>query len=628
VRGEREAAGQQGSRQQAAAGQQGSKAAGQQGGRGEKDYGVRIDKILASVLERRLKSITEEMSIALTKTTRSPILCEAKDFVTGLYDARGKMLEQTENLPILSFSLGPVCEYIVKYFGDDLHPGDVIFHNDVFSMGNQNNDVAVYKPIFHKKTLVAWSACKGHQADIGGAVAGGYNPNATEVWQETLRIPPVKVYDRGRLRKDVWDLIFSNIRYDTVAEDMKAEIGSCVVGERGILGLVEKYGLEVFNAQKEYIFDSTERMMRAEIRTIPAGVYKGESTVYYDGKHKGSKFKIRVKITVGEDDITFDYSETDPQTRGFVNGTYTSSASATTLTFLQMVNPDIPHNDGMVRPLKIIIPQGTILNANYPAATTFGNHLCPPNADAIIRALAKVIPDRVTAGWNQLLCGLTNGTDPRKKASFVDICFFGFKGGSGAMKGVDGYDHIGMIDASGGVLDQDYEMFEQQTPHILWEHEYMRDSAGAGRWRGGLGIRTRYEIRGENVKVVTFGDGDVEPAFGLFGGKDGMLNFIELVAPGGKRYRTTSKDLVENVKPGTIWYQEAGGGGGYGDPYLRPSEKVARDVQNGVVSVEAARKVYGVVVDPRTMQVDVAATARLRGKGIVKGRPRKDQCRC
>ena len=190
---------------------------------------TKIDKILASVFQRRFKSITEEMSIALTKTTRSPILCEAKDFVTGLYDAKGKMLEQTENLPILSFSLGPVCEYIVKYFGKEIYPGDVIFHNDVFSMGNQNNDVAVYKPIFYNNKLIAWSACKGHQADIGGAVAGGYNPNATEVWQEALRIPPVKVYEKGKLRKDVWDLIFANIRFDIVAEDMRAEIGSCVV---------------------------------------------------------------------------------------------------------------------------------------------------------------------------------------------------------------------------------------------------------------------------------------------------------------------------------------------------------------------------------------------------------------
>ena len=145
-----------------------------------------IDPILASVFARAFKSITDEMSISLQRTTRSPILCEAKDFVTGLYDAEGRMLEQTENLPILSFSLAPVCKYICQYFGDDLHEGDVIFHNDVFSLGNQLNDVAVYKPIFHRGTLVGWSAAKGHQADIGGAVAGGYNPEAREVWQEAF----------------------------------------------------------------------------------------------------------------------------------------------------------------------------------------------------------------------------------------------------------------------------------------------------------------------------------------------------------------------------------------------------------------------------------------------------------
>ena len=199
----------------------------------------------------------------MVRTTRSPILCEARDFVTGLYDRNGDMLEQKENLPILAFCLQPVCKYLIEFFGDDIHEGDVIFHNDVFSFGNQNNDVAVYKPIFFEGELVAWSAVKGHQADIGGNVRGGYNPQATEVWQETLRIPPVKVYDRGVLRKDVWGLIFANVRLDMVAEDMRAEIGSCVVGERGIHKLLERYGREVFEAHKEYLFDSTEQMMRA-----------------------------------------------------------------------------------------------------------------------------------------------------------------------------------------------------------------------------------------------------------------------------------------------------------------------------------------------------------------------------
>jgi N-methylhydantoinase B len=575
---------------------------------------MKIDKILVSVFQRRFKSITEEMSIVLEKTTRSPILCEARDFVTGIYDGQGKMLEQTENLPILSFSLGPVCEYIVKYFGEEIYPGDVIFHNDVFSMGNQNNDVAVYKPIFYQDKLIAWAAAKGHQADVGGAVAGGYNPKATEVWQETLRIPPVKVYERGKLRKDVWNLIFANIRFDLVAADMRAQIGSCVVGERGILKLIEKYGLDVFESHKEYLFDSTERMMQAEIRTIPNGVYRGESTVYYDGKTPGSKYKIRVKITVEDEEITFDYSDTDPQTDGFVNGTYTSSASATLLTFLQMVNPDMPHNDGMVRPVKIIIPEGTILNAKFPAATTFGNHLCPPNADAIIRALSPAIPKRVTAGWNQLLCYLTNGYDPRKKDRYVDIGFMGLKGGSGATFGVDGYDHIGMIDASGGVLDQDYEMFEQQTPHLLLKHEYWPDSSGSGQWRGGLGVETMFRIGGEDTKVVTFGDGDVEPAFGLFDGKSATLNKIELHYPDGKKYKATSKDLVENVPEETLLFQQAGGGGGYGDAYLRDPNLVAREVKNGILSLEKAKKDYGVIINPETYEVNLEETEVLRKK--------------
>ena len=554
---------------------------------------MKVDPILLSVYARMFRSITDEMSISMERTTRSPILCEAKDYVTGLYDAEGRMLEQTENLPILAFSLAPVCKYICNYFGDDIHPGDVIFHNDVFSFGNQNNDVAVYKPIFFEDKLVAWTAVKGHQADIGGAVAGGYNPNAVEVWQEALRIPPVKVYDRGKLRKDVWDLIFANIRFDIVQHDMKAEIGACRVGERRMLSLLEKYGRKSFETHKEALFDATRRMMESEIANIPDGNYAGEGRVYYDGRHEGSTFTIRVKIKVDGKRIKFDYSQTDAQTNGFVNGTFTSSASATILTLLQMVNPDIPHNEGMVAPIEIVIPEGTILNASYPKATTFGNHLCPPNAEAIQRALAPVMPDRVTAGWNNLLCSLTTGLDPQKKEKYVDIGFMGLKGGSGAIRGTDGYDHIGMIDASGGVLDQDYEMFEQQTPHRLIRHEYLADSAGPGQWRGGLGVETIFEIGSDDTQVVIFGDGDFEPAFGLFGGGDGTLNFIRLTYPDGKVVTPRNKDLITGVPRGTIYHQQAGGGGGYGDPKLRNRTKLKEEVRNGLISVAAAAKFYG-----------------------------------
>ncbi|MBE7424917.1 MAG: hydantoinase B/oxoprolinase family protein [Ideonella sp.] len=552
-----------------------------------------VDPILLSVYARTFKAITDEMSISMERTTRSPILCEAKDYVTGLYDAEGRMLEQTENLPILAFSLAPVCKHIRKTFDGEIYPGDVFFHNDVFSLGNQNNDVAVFKPVFHGDTLVGWTAVKGHQADIGGNVRGGYNPNAVEVWQEALRIPAVKVVERGKLRRDVWNLIFANIRLDIVQHDMKAEMGACAVGERRLLELITKYGLPSFEAHKQALFDATRRMMEAEIAKIPNGKYAGEGYVYYDGRNVGSKYTIRVDVEVRDRSITFDYSRTDAQTNGFVNGTFTSSASATILTLLQMVNPDIPHNEGMVEPIEIVIPEGTILNAAYPKATTFGNHLCPPNADAIQRALSPVMPERVTAGWNNLLCSLTTGTDPGKNEAYVDIGFMGLKGGSGAMKGCDGYDHIGMIDASGGVLDQDYEMFEQQTPHRLIKHELLADSAGPGQWRGGLGVETVFEIGSDDTQLVTFGDGDFEGAFGLAGGHGAGLNFIRLTYPDGTTVVPKNKDLITGVPRGTVYHQVANGGGGWGDPARRDRKVLREEVRNGVISREAALRDYG-----------------------------------
>ncbi len=554
---------------------------------------MKIDPILLSVYARTFKSITDEMSISMQQTTRSPILCEAKDFVTGLYDADGRMLEQTENLPILAFSLAPVCKHVRETFGDDIHPGDVFFHNDVFSLGNQNNDVAVFKPVFFEGRLAAWTAVKGHQADIGGAVAGGYNPNATEVWQEALRIPAVKVIEKGKLRKDVWELIFANIRFDIVRHDMQAEIGACTIGERRFVDLLAKYGREHFEAHRDALFDATRRMMEAEIAKIPNGRYSGEGRVYYDGKHPGSTFTIRVDIDVSDRRIRFDYSRTDAQTNGFVNGTFTSSASATILTLLQMIDPAIPHNEGMVEPIEIVIPEGTILNASYPKATTFGNHLCPPNADAIQRALSGALPERVTAGWNNLLCSLTTGIDPEKGDKYVDIGFMGLKGGSGAMKGHDGYDHIGMIDASGGLLDQDYEMFEQQTPHLLLTHEYLPDSAGPGEWRGGLGVETVFRIGSDDTQLVTFGDGDFEPAFGLFGGGEGTLNFIRLTYPDGRTVVPKNKDLITGVPKGTVYHQQAGGGGGWGDPKRRDRALLRDEVRDGIVSAARAREHYG-----------------------------------
>ncbi|MEW5864124.1 MAG: hydantoinase B/oxoprolinase family protein [Pseudomonadota bacterium] len=575
------------------------------------------DPIDIAVLARRLKSITEEMGLTLLRTTRSPILNEARDFVTGLYDARGRMLEQTEYIPVLAFALQPACEQVARFFGDDLHPGDVILHNDVFSGGNQNNDVAVFKPVFDGRTLVGWAACKGHQADIGGAVQGGYNPEAREVWQEALRIPAVKVIERGKLRRDVWNLIFANIRLKIVEEDIRAQIGGATVGERRFRALIARYGRARLQALIEALFDSTERRVRREIAQIPDGTYRGESYAFYDGVTAGTKMKINLVVTVKGEEITFDFTGSSPQTPGFVNAPASATSSALLLTFLMLINPDIPHNAGMLRPIRIVNPEGSFLNARFPAATTFGNSITGPTSDAIFRAFADALPRRVCAGWNRFLGFAVSGHDPRRNRPYVDILFLALKGGSGATWGADGYDHIGLINCAGGILAQDYEMFEIHDPHRLIRHEYLPDSAGAGRWRGGLGVETEFVIEGDNVTGVAFGDGVDEQAraFGLFGGKPGGANEIRLTYPDGTIRRPKTKEIVRGIPRGTVFYQRAGGGGGYGHPFERPAAQVLEDVRRGLVSVEAARTEYGVWIEPETLALDEAKTAELRRTG-------------
>jgi N-methylhydantoinase B len=575
---------------------------------------ARVDPVQVAVLQRRLKSITEEMGLTLLRTTRSPILNEARDFVTGLYDAKGRMLEQTEYIPVLAFALQPACEHVIRFFGDDIHPGDVILHNDVFSGGNQNNDVAVFKPVFHGRKLVAWAACKGHQADIGGAVQGGYNPDAREVWQEALRIPAVKIIERGRLRRDVWRLIFANIRLQIVEEDIKAQIGGATVGERGVKALVARFGLPRLERLLEALFDSTEQMVRKEIAAIPDGTYRGESYAFYDGVAEGTKMKINLVVTVRGDEVTFDFSGSSPQTPGFVNAPRSATASALLLTFLMLIRPDIPHNAGLLRPIRIVNPEGSFLNARFPAATTFGNSITGPTSDAIFRAFAKALPQKVTAGWNRFLGFAVSGHDPRHDRPYVDILFLSLKGGSGATAGADGYDHIGLINCAGGILAQDYEMFEIHDPHFLVKHEYLPDSAGAGCWRGGLGVETEFVMRGENVTGVAFGDGVEEEAraFGFFGGGSGSLNSITLTYPDGAQRGAKSKEIIRGIPPGTVFNQKAGGGGGYGDPFERPAAQVLAEVRDGLLSLEAARADYGVAIDSATLAVDSVRTAQLR----------------
>ena len=235
-----------------------------------------VDPILASVIQRRLNAITHDMAEVLQRTSRSPVFNEAGDFVTALFDNEARMVEQSANIPIIGFGAQPALPNIIESFKDRIYPGDIIIHNDVFDGGNQTHDVGIYKPVFYNEQLVGWTVSKGHLSDLGGATPGGYNPKHTEVWQEAIRIPGLKIVESGKIIPDVWKMLFANVRFKVVEEDVKAMIGACNIGEREFMKVIEKYGLESFRAHLDYVIDATEKQTKEIIRTWKNGLITGK----------------------------------------------------------------------------------------------------------------------------------------------------------------------------------------------------------------------------------------------------------------------------------------------------------------------------------------------------------------
>lgn len=554
-----------------------------------------IDPILASVFAKRMREIGRQMGHALMRSARSILLSEGTDFSLGIYSPDGTLIEQTENIPILGYASAPAMRYIVEYFGDDIHHGDVIMHNDVFTGGNQLADVKVAKPVFVGDELVAWTVVNAHQMDIGGSVAGGYNPDAREIWQEALRITPVKVYEQGRRRKDVWDLIFSNVRVPVVADDCEAAIGGCTIGERGLLELIDRYGLDVYRVYSNNLLDVAEQMARADIGRWPDGEYYGEAAVIYDGVRPGSEMKICVNAIVCGEALTLDFAGTSAQTPGYVNAPLAATISSALIGLYMCMNQDMPHNEGVLRAVDIRVPEGSFLNANYPAATGYGNHLSDHLVPAVMSALAYVVPEMVTAPWIPILCGLAVFGAPGEQGQHVSVIVNPCKGGAGGTEGADGFPGIGIISSGGAFRSIDPEMWEINEPYFVHKFEWFPDSAGAGEWRGGFGVDTVLEVTRPVGLLSLFGDGEDQgtSAPGLLGGHAGSPNSFELRLPDGTSFVPKCKSITYDLPQGTLLCQRSGGGGGFGDPKRRSREAVAVDVRAGLISPANALRDYG-----------------------------------
>src|SRR5579875_466273 len=384
---------------------------------------ISIDPALLSIIDKRFIAITREMGYSMTRTTSSPFF-NAGDMCASINDPNGGILCQAEYLPLMSFSTVPATKSVIEFFGEDVHDGDMFIHNDPFYGGNQLQDVGIMKPIFYDGKIQFWSVAKGHQTDIGGPIFGGYNAKATEVFQETIRIPPLRIYDRGELRKDVWNFILENSRVPAVlARDLQSQIGGCVVGERRVKEMINEYGLAKLWAHLNALFDSTDKRMANEISRMKEGKYESSATLQNEGI-SNKEYTARLTVEIRDSRIKFDFIGTDPQSPGFINGVYATSYSSAFSVFFQCVDPEIPHNQGAARRVEIIIPEGTLLNARKPAATVRGNFTCSwLIGECIMEALSHVVPENVTASWWRNLSASVTGLDPETGRINHDVLF-------------------------------------------------------------------------------------------------------------------------------------------------------------------------------------------------------------
>ena len=401
-------------------------------------HSASLDPILTSVIQKKLESLSREMTHVIERTARSPLLQEG-DFSAGVLDARHRILCQEEGLPLMTYGYSLMLDYLVELMEDEIYPGDIFIHNDPYYGNNQAQDTAIFKPVFFDDELRFWTGAKGHLADLGGAKLGGYDPAATDMWHETIRLPPLKLVERGVLRQDVWTLVLANTRLpDLVGGDLRALIAACQIGENRVIDLAERYDEGALLEHIEALLDGTEKRMQAELAAIANGTYRAEARWRLPEGLEREELVCRLEATVEDERLLLDFSGTDPQSSRYYNGTYSTSYASAIATLLMLVDPMIPHNEGIERCVSVNFPEGSFINASAPAPTVMGNFVMNDViGETTMKALGEAVPDRVTGGWGRGLNASFGGLRPDTDAPFFGLPLLSNKGGSGAGKELD-----------------------------------------------------------------------------------------------------------------------------------------------------------------------------------------------
>jgi N-methylhydantoinase A/oxoprolinase/acetone carboxylase beta subunit/N-methylhydantoinase B/oxoprolinase/acetone carboxylase alpha subunit len=545
-------------------------------------HGVaRPDPITLAVVEHRLESIAREMAEVMLRTSMSQILNSSRDFSTAILDAKCQLIAQGEGIPVHISALPPAAEAIREYFGQDIAEGDLFAVNDPYFGGSHLPDITVILPIFHAGECLFYAVNRAHHSDVGGATHGGYNPSASEIYHEGLRIPPLKLYDHGVPRHDLLHMLSANVRHpENFLGDLNAQIGSVMIAARRIQELLARYGPARLQQCAEELLTATETQVRQLIASWPDGVYHGETFVDDDG-FGTTMIPIRATVTIQGDAMTIDLSNSSPQVTGFINSAYANTRSLAHAAIMYLAPAEVPKNEGSMRLIRVIAPKGLIVNPHPPAPVCMStNHCGEEIIEAVFKAVAKAVPQAVTAGFSRRLRYALTGTDPRSGRQFIWHFFFA-RGGGGASHGYDGWPCVGEIIVAGGIRTPSIEVTEERFPFFIEYEELRPDSGGDGTWRGGLGATFALVFEGtETARLNTAGDGTVNPPFGLFGGHPGQPHIYSLVSHGNERV-LHSKETGVLVHPGDRIVCLSAGGGGYGDPAQRPAAKRQWDRKNG-----------------------------------------------
>ncbi|HXG52782.1 MAG TPA: hydantoinase B/oxoprolinase family protein [candidate division Zixibacteria bacterium] len=574
-----------------------------------------IDPITLSTVWHSFQSICKEMRYVIDRTSQNYLIAQLHDVSVGIWDGAGRTVAVPIGLSVQYLGGKLSVQYVLEKFRGKLGPGDVILVNDPYD-GHCCHlpDWGFYRPIFYRGELLFFTFCRAHQMDTGGAYPGGYFPNAYDIHAEGLRIPGIKVMEGDREREDVMELILENVRWpEGTRIDNYAQIAATRLCEQRVVALLDKYGKDTVLAAVEEMMARTEKAVRAAIEKIPDGTYDGEAATDDDGTELDVPVWARCEITIRGDTLRVDFSKSDPQRKGFVNCVFASTYSNTLSALFMFLDPALAeyHNEGSLRPITVYAPPGSVLNARYPATVgaspvSMGHQII----EAVASAMSKAVPERAIACWGKRYGHYIFGNDPRTGEKYV-VTTFDTDGGAGAVRGHDGYEGATSIGALGEVNRGNVEEIELRFPWRVRRWEFAEDTAGAGEWRGASGIHWEVENVGGEAGIATgSSDGEIVRAPGALGGEPTPNSRSWLIR--GQERRPIRGHRLYQLEPGDVIVKISGGGAGVGDPARRDAEKVRADVVNGFVSIEKAREVYRVAIDPETLEIDRRSTAALR----------------